>query len=298
MNRIDHSDLDGRLLGVLLAVLETGSVTAAAQRLGVAQSAVSHQIARLRAITADPLFVKAGRGITPTARARALATPARDLLQAMERFARREHFAPEGWQGQLTIAANDYQRDLVLPGLAAVLRAHAPDLVLRIVPSQVPTLEMLREGPVQLAITPRPPDGSDLLQRKLFEDRWQVVHDPRVRPAPGSRADFQAAGHVGVVYESGLPLDIDLWLSDRGVQRRFQVLAPGLAAVAPFVVGSRLLATLPSRLGGPALLGLAASPLPLPGPRLAMFMVWHRRHHDDPAHTWLRARLVEVAHGG
>ena len=40
MRRIDHSSLDGHLLRLLLAVVETGGITAAAQRLGVTQSAV------------------------------------------------------------------------------------------------------------------------------------------------------------------------------------------------------------------------------------------------------------------
>ena len=69
MSAIDHSDIDGRLLQMLLAVTEERSVTRAAARLDVTQSAVSHQLDRLRAITGDPLFVKSGRGIVPTARA-------------------------------------------------------------------------------------------------------------------------------------------------------------------------------------------------------------------------------------
>src|SRR3989338_7293136 len=98
MNESDGSGLDARLLQLLLTVLDTGSVTAAAQRLGVTQSAVSHGLDRLRAITGDPLFVKAGRGIVATARAEALALPARELLGALERFARLGSFDPVRWQ--------------------------------------------------------------------------------------------------------------------------------------------------------------------------------------------------------
>ena len=67
MNDFDWYALDARLLRLLVAVAQTGSVTAAAQRLGVTQSAVSHQLDRLRAIVGDPLFVKSGRGIVATA---------------------------------------------------------------------------------------------------------------------------------------------------------------------------------------------------------------------------------------
>jgi DNA-binding transcriptional LysR family regulator len=88
MSKFDWSDLDARLLQLLVAVVEVGSITGAAQRLGVTQSAVSHLLDKLRAITGDPLFVKSGRGIVATARAEALAAQARELLGALERFAR------------------------------------------------------------------------------------------------------------------------------------------------------------------------------------------------------------------
>ena len=92
MREFDHSDLDGHLLQLLLAVVEEGSITRAAHRLGVTQSAVSHLLDKLRAIVGDPLFVKSGRGIVPTARALALAAQARLLLEDMRRFVTPEQF--------------------------------------------------------------------------------------------------------------------------------------------------------------------------------------------------------------
>ncbi|MEO7128117.1 MAG: LysR family transcriptional regulator, partial [Rhodoferax sp.] len=135
MSKFDWSDLDARLLQLLLAVLETGSITAAAIRLGVTQSAVSHLLNKLRGITGDALFVKSGRGIVATARAEALAAHARELLRELERFARSGEFDPARWQTTFTIAANDFQRDMLLPALMARLRAQAPGVALRVIPS-------------------------------------------------------------------------------------------------------------------------------------------------------------------
>ena len=297
MNKFDWSDLDARLLLLLVAVVETGSITAAAQRLGVTQSAVSHLLDKLRRITGDALFVKSGRGIVPTARAEALAVQARELLGELERFARSAEFAPATWQTTFTIAANDFQRDVLLPGLARRLRERAPGVALRVIPSNIPSLELLRLEHCQLVISPRPPEGSDILQKRLFEDRYRVFYDPAVRSAPASKAEYLAADHVTVVYEPRRPLDLDQQLASRGIQRHFAVMVPGFAGVPAFLRGSALLATAPGLMQRGLLRGLASAKVPVPCPTLPMYMVWHLRHQQDPAHRWLREQLEAVVPG-
>lgn len=294
MSKSDWSDLDARLLQLLLAVLETGSITAAAIQLGVTQSAVSHLLNKLRRITGDALFVKSGRGIVPTARAEALAAQARELLRELERFARSGEFDPARWQTTFTVAANEFQRDMLLPALMARLRAQAPGVALRVIPSGVPTLEMLRHEHCQLIISPRPPEGSDILQKRLFEDRYRVFYDPAVRAAPRGKADYLAADHITVLYEPRRALDLDQWLAARGVQRRFVVMVPGFAGLPAFLHGSDLLATAPGLLRSHALRGLASAKPPVPCPPLPMYMIWHLRHQHDAAHRWLRGQLEEV----
>ena len=295
MSRFDGCDLDGRLLQLLLAVLETGSITAAAARLGVTQSAVSHLLDKLRAITGDPLFVKRGRGIVPTARAEGLAAPARELLRQMGQFAQGAAFDPARWHADLTIAANDFQRDLLLPPLAARLRGAAPGVTLRIVPSGAPGAELLRSDACQLVVSPRPPDGTDILQKRLFEDEYRVFYDPAVRAAPASAQEYFAAGHVTVAYEAHRGLELDRQLAARGVHRRFAVRVPGFAALPAFVRGTSLLTTAPSLLARTALSALASAPVPVDCPRLPMYLVWHMRYQQDAAHRWLRAQLEAVA---
>jgi len=296
MSKFDWSDLDARLLRLLVAVVDTGSITLAAQRLGVTQSAVSHLLDKLRGITGDALFVKSGRGIVATARAEALAVQARQLLGELERFARSGSFSPAEWKTTLTIAANDFQRDVLLPGLAARLREQAPGVALRVIPSSVPSLDMLRHGHCQLAISPRPPEGSDILQKRLFEDRYRVFYDPATRGAPTTKAEYLAADHVTVVYEPQRALDLDQHLTAKGVHRRFAVMVPGFAGLPPFLRGSQLLATAPGLLQQSQLMqGLASAKVPVPCPGMPMYLIWHLRHQQDPAHQWLRDQIESVA---
>lgn len=291
MNEIDWLALDGRLLQLLVTVVELGSVTAASQQLGVTQSAVSHQLDRLRGITGDALFVKSGRGIVATARAHELAGQARELLRQLHGFAQGSDFDPARWTTTLTLAANDFQRDLLLPLLAARLREQAPGVSLRIIPSAIPSLEMLRDGACDVVISPRPPEGSDIVQKRLFEDRYRVFYDPAERQPPRSRAQYLAADHITVVYEPRRPLDLDRVLAAQGVQRRFAVMVPGFAGVPAFLRGSPLLVAAPSLMAQGLLRDFASVPMPLPCPGLPMYLVWHRRHQQDAAHRWLREQI-------
>lgn len=295
MQNLDWSSLDAPLLRALLAVLDTGSVTAAAQTLGVTQSTVSHQLDKLRAITGDALFVKSGRGIVATTRAVALAPRAQALLRQLADFAQAGDFDPARWQATLTIAANDFQRDVLLAPLAARLRAQAPRVCLRVVPSGVPSLALLRDGDCDLVLSPRPPDGGDIVQKRLFTDEYRVYYDAAVRAAPRTRADYLAAEHITVAYDRGQALDLDQHLAASGVQRRFAVLVSGFAGMPAFLQGSPLLAAAPALLAGGLLRDFAHAPLPLASPPLPMFMLWHQRHQDDAAHRWLRAQLQAVA---
>ena len=293
MNKFDWSDLDAHLLQLLVAVVEAGSITGAAQTLGVTQSAVSHQLDKLRAITGDPLFVKSGRGIVATARAAGLAVQARELLRQLQGFAQSGAFDPARWRGTVTIAANDFQREVLLPALAQRLRELAPGLALRIIPSDVPSLEMMRDGACDLAISPRPPEGSDIVQKRLFEDRYVVYFDAGVRAAPASRQEYLAADHVTVVYEPKRTLHQDRTLEARGLHRRFAVMVPGFAALPAFLRGSPLLATAPALLADRFMAGFGACEVPTPCPSLPMYLIWHRRHQDDAAHRWLRDQVVQ-----
>ena len=294
MNQSDWSALDARLLQLLVAVLETGSITAAAQRLGVTQSAVSHQLDKLRAIVGDPLFVKSGRGIVATARAEELGSQARALLRQLQQFAQSGEFDPGRWRTTLTIAANDFQRDLLLPALAARLRQRAPGVALRIIPSAVPQLDMLRSDDCQLVISPRPPEGSDIVQKRLFEDSYRVFYDAAVRAAPLTQADYLAADHATVVYEPRRSLDLDQHLSAKGIHRRFALMVPSFGALPAFVRGTALLATAPGLLARYTLQGLASCPPPVPCPRMPMYLIWHVRYQQDAAHRWLRGQMEAV----
>ena len=300
MNKIDHLALDGHALELFLAVLEEGSVTAAATRLGLTQSAVSHGLNKLRRIVGDPLFAKSGRGIVATAHAQALATKARALIDEMRSFAGGVTFEPASAQLSLTIAANDFQRDLLLPGFFDHVAAQVKNLNLRVIPSQSPSPAMLRENRCDLMITPLPPSGIDIVQKRLLSDHYVCYYDATRRAAPASREAYLAARHITVVYTDNERLDFDRRLAANGFHRDIAISVPSFSGVPSFLRGSQMLASMPSLLASGVMHGFAHARIPLPSrtrtlAELPMFMVWHQRYQKDPAHRWIRSRLEYVA---
>lgn len=300
MRKFDYLALDGHSLQLFLAVLEEGSVTAAAARLGLTQSAVSHSLQKLREIARDPLFVKSGRGIIATGHAQALAEPARRLLDQMQAFAAGAEFEPAKADLDLTIAANDFQRDLLLPTLLRQLQAATRSVRLRAIPSQLPSAEMLRENRCDLLISPVPPTGTDVLQKRLLSDHYVCYFDATMREAPRSMEDYLQAQHITVVYSDNERLQFDKRLEAAGHRREVAVSVPNFSGVPAFLRGTTMLASMPSLLRDSLMRDFAQVSIPLPDVAqqgigdLPMYMAWHRRVQDDPAHVWLRAQ-VEIA---
>lgn len=296
MKRINFLNLDGNLLRLLLHLTEGESISKAAENLGVTQSAVSHMLNRLRAIVGDPVVVKSGRGVVATAHAKQLAVKARFLLDEMREFSFAGEFNPADQSAQIIIAANDLERDLLLPALLRRLKKEAPALTLRVIPSDIPTLDMFRTNQCTLAISPRPPDGIDIVQKRLFEDRYIVFYDGQQRACPTTLNEYTEAEHVTVSYTATQHLGVDQYLEGIGIERRFAVEVSGFAGIPAFIHGSDRLTTLPSLLRHDLLKGLEHCELPLESPPLTIYMVWHARYQHDPAHIWLRQHLEALTH--
>src|SRR5215813_8413311 len=121
MNEIDLRRFDLNLLVVFDVLMTERSVTRAAERLGRTQSAVSHSLSRLREQFGDPLLIKGGARMQPTALALALIEQARPMLGGIQRVLSPQHiFDP-------TTSTR-------------VFRLAAPDSILRRLPKRLPRL--------------------------------------------------------------------------------------------------------------------------------------------------------------
>lgn len=293
MKKIDFYSLDGRSLRTFLTVLEELSVSRAAARLEVTQSAVSHSLDKLRLAFGDPLFVRSGRGITATERAVALRDPVRKVLDDLKALTDQRVFDPSIGRLEFTIAANDFQRDLIFPELLTDLTKINEDVYFKFIPSGLPVASLLSQDSCQFLITPFPPEGPDIFQTRLFEDHLACFYDSRKRKPPKTWEEFVASDYIQVCFEDNSTSLLALSVNDLRDLKKPRISVPNFNAVAAFIKGSQMISVEASLMKKIGFKGIASAPLPFTSEPITMYMVWHRRNQTDPAHRWLRERIKQ-----
>ncbi len=295
MSKIDFTDLDGKVLRTFLTILEESSVSKAADRMGVTQSAISHTLAKLRQVLGDPLFVRSGQGLTPTERALALKDPVQGVLDSMRALTEERPFDPMAEEITVRIATNDMPRELIFPELLRATRAEGVRLQLEFIPSGVPGRELLRSDRCQLMLTPLPPDGPDIFQKRLLTSPLMVFYDASMRTPPDSWQAYCASEHVEVRFPDGRNARAVMHGVDQTRIRPPTVTLPHFNAIPPFIRGSTLISTDTLLMKDGPLATLNCAPLPFDCEPVSIYMVWHQRSANDPAHRWLRARIEDIA---
>jgi DNA-binding transcriptional LysR family regulator len=285
--------VDLNLIVALHALLEEGSVTGAARRVGLSQPAMSHALSRLREHFGDPLLIRSGRGMTATPRGRALLEQVRPMVRQLEGLMAPPAPSPTELSTSIRLAADDYIGCTLLPRLIARLQREAPGIQLDVVPRGAPGRKaMVRRGTVDLAIGHFSGAGMDLSASVLAEESWVCVlragHPALGQPL--TPAVFAALPHAIVSPTGGRRGVVDRVLAEQELSRAVTVALPHFIAALSVVAASDHILTTPR---GIALmfadsLGLVSLPPPVALPDFTLSMLWHARTEHDPAQRWLR----------
>ncbi|MFC4915502.1 MULTISPECIES: LysR family transcriptional regulator [Bradyrhizobium] len=299
---MDIKKVDLNLLVALDALLAEPNVTRAARRLGLSQPALSAQLARLRDLFGDPLFLPAQRGLTPTARAMELQAPVRQALDQVQGvLARGRGFDPATADVTVALACSDYVQVAIITPLVLDLRVSAPKLKLAIRQLDGSLLgQQMVSGVVDLAVMTPATAPAALRTRRLFHERYVTIAR-RQHPTVKGRLtldDFVALEHVMVSPRGGgFDGPVDTALGKLGRKRSIAVSTASFLFVPDLVARSDLIATVPERLvrGRAERLQVLEPPLAVDG--FTIGLVWHERTEQHPAHRWIRQRLRTLCAG-
>ncbi len=309
--------IDVNLLVSFDALAREQSVTKAAQRMGVTQSAMSHTLRRLRALFHDPILVRGKGGMLLTPRAQSLVIPLRSGLVTLGRaLCMPQDFDLASSRRGFRIASPDIFDALALPALLETVQNTAPGIDLAFVPPSSPTLfEQLEAGELDLAVVVLQDKGVStwseetspgLVRKAIYRDKFACLlradHPALARTTDTcantlSLETFVALSHILVSPAGKGPGIVDHYLAKHGLARRIALRLPIFHSALAILTRSDLLLTAPASLAQLHSVQetLAVLPPPLPLPGHTVYLLWHQRFSDDPGHRWLRAQITEIA---
>ena len=303
MDHRAYPELSLRDLRVLNTLLQLRSITRTAEAMETTQPAISKMLRHLRVQFSDPLFLRNGHAMEPTAKALDIADRLRVLLAAADglRSAATE-FDPASSDRLFSLLLTDVGMIRFLPPLIARVAAIAPNISVRAVPLDARQFEYrLETGEADLAIGAFPKAARHLRRQGLYFDSYSSVirkRHPRASKAR-SRACFLGERHILVTAsETGHAAHVTVHrvLSAAIAPANLMLRVPSFVAgavVAAETDGVATLATnLAERLAGP--LGLVAFETPIALPRIEIAQFWHERYHRDAGHRWLRNVTFEL----
>jgi DNA-binding transcriptional LysR family regulator len=311
MNLDKLARVDLNLLVILQILLEEESVTRAANRLNLSQSALSKSLNRLRDMLDDPLFLRSAHGLKPTPHALQLKLQLPVLLQGLYQVTLPPGFTPAASHRHFSFTMVEGAYDTLLPSYIGPLLSQAPNITLDTYGWTEKSMQGLQQGQIDLGITARDlhpasdyrlnnlPDG--ITQTTLLTDRHICLvrqHHPileTLHSEPWDLHKYLQMSHVQIRCEGNDWWALDYHLAESGKHRKISTTLPDFYGAVSACAHSDLIVTLPSSFVAHAqkLHPLIQLPLPVAFPAFAYVLLWHKRNNDEPGHKWIRDHICK-----
>ncbi|KPW83864.1 transcriptional regulator, LysR family [Pseudomonas congelans] len=294
MNRNELRKADINLMVVFETLMQERNVTRAAEKLFLGQPTISAALNRLRSLLNDPLFIRVGHRMEPTARAHEILkhlTPALDAMSTA--LSLTTDFDPSVSKMTFRIGLTDDVEFGLLPAMLKAIREEAPGVV--IVVKHVDYLnisEVLMSGDITVGVCLTRELPANAKRKTLRNVQPRLVRADK--PAtPMSLDEYCSRPHVVVSHVASVSSFADEWLTALGRKRQVVLSVPQFATLPALMAGTDMISGL-SDYAAKAMSALGLlydEPLPFPTPGLDLSMTWLSVMDSDPAERWLRSRI-------
>lgn len=300
MNSVNWRSLDLNLLVTFVTLMETRSVTLAAEKLSLGQSAMSHSLGRLRKMLNDPLFVRQGHQMAPTFRATELYPVVKEVLATVaNKVLNQDDFDPEQFQGAVRIGLTDYAELVFASSLFDAFGQAAPLCQLSLRPvDRENCYKALTNDEVDVVIGAIPDILPDVDTALLYKERHVCLFDAQATGlhTPLSLPDYLVTPHALVSTDGKLSSPVDKSLSELGYHRQVAVGSQRFLTVRHLLKGRNLLCTVAELM---ALLdsfndNLTISDTPIEVAGFDIRLGWHSHLSEHPKVAWVRKLVGET----
>lgn len=274
-----------RHLRYFATVAETCHFGRAAERLHMAQPALSQAIRQLEAELGAPLFVRTTRQVSLTPAGEFLLIEARRVLGAVDDSVRGVQRIAQGRLGQIRMGFTGTATLSHLPAMVRALRAHLPEIALEVHSDLLTTkqADRLRSGSLDLALL-RPPVSGDGIDVRVIDIERLVLavpEDHRLAVEPViAMADLRAEGFITYGAESVVNTAVLRSCRSAGFTPRREHEASGTGVLLALVAGDCGIAVVPASAQALPLAGVVFRDL-ADAETVELALAW-RRDSDSP----------------
>jgi DNA-binding transcriptional LysR family regulator len=302
MNKPHSGIADLNLLRVFLAIWDLRSLTAAGDRLGLTQPAVSHALRRLRNLFEDPLFVRTPGGMVPTDAAYRLYPPLAQAFSIInEAVQQHAKFDPATAQRVFRVSMSDMSEFYFLPPLVAMLDREARGIRIEVANIPVESVSAaMRAGEIDLALGYVPGLDTNCVSQTLFVDEHVCVvrAGHPLRKAKPTREDLSALRYVYASTNATGHRMVEQWLDELNLKRDVVLRLPHFVVAPEIVMNTDLAVIFPKSIARRFNRSKAFRILPLPFslPPIEIKVHSHTQFAADPGIGWLREAIFAMFH--
>jgi DNA-binding transcriptional LysR family regulator len=296
-NTMKISTFDLNLFVILNAIYTEGSLTKAAEVVGITQPAVSNALSRLREKFNDDLFVRTGSGMVPTQKTENIINDIQSALTLMQQSVNEpDTFDAENTTRTFKLSLGDISEGRVLPYIMKEIDQKAKNIsVGSYAYKRSDQVHALATHNLDFVVDPVIPASDEINSYKVFEDDFVVIHredHPLSKIENPTIDDILSQGHLHVSSRKrGLHL-IDVELDKIGYRRNVALRCQHFL-IAPTIVRSTDLVLFATRSFAKAH-NLPFVEIPAEIPSMEYFLIWHKSDEGDGGHIWMKDLIIKA----
>jgi len=295
------SPLNYNHLFYFYVVATEGSITKAAETLGITQPAVSNSLSRLRALFDDELFTRTNKGMRPTSLAQNIQPSVVSALQLLRSSVNEgDAFQPETSNATFNVSMNAVAQVSIMPKL--ILRLQSGTANIKLSTQTVfcrDLVKALSSEAVSLVVNYAVPTPAYIKRELLFNDDYVCIvraGHPRIKDKLTLKT-FEAEKHLLLSEETQESSNLRAALAENNITQQTVFTGNEYVALPAILMTSDAIMTVTRTLANAIknYLDILVLKPPFDIPSKKTFLYWHENEDQTGANKWLRDQIFQIA---